>query len=146
MRQVKPIPQTMKLAPTLAQRVFQLREFRNLTVRDLARLCRFPPQRIEEIEAGMETWFSSTDRQLLAKALCVEPAVIQEVETRPRLEDPLALQEVSDRLTSLILGGARDLQCPACGHSLRCSIQEGFDIEGQPIGFAKAFCTRCPFV
>src|SRR5262249_19088297 len=80
----RPIPSTMKLADTLAQRVGQLREFRNMTVRDLAKASRFDVRRLEEIESGMETWFSSTERQLLAKALSVEPALLLEVERRSK--------------------------------------------------------------
>ena len=82
MRQVKPFPKGMQFAPTLAQRLSQLREFRNMTVLDLARSSRFSRQRIEDLEAGLESWLSSTDRQLLAKALAVEPKLLQKVEKR----------------------------------------------------------------
>ena len=60
-RQFKPIPSTTKLAETLSQRVAQLRELRNMTVRDLARASRFGLKRVEDIESGMETWFSATE-------------------------------------------------------------------------------------
>lgn len=145
-KQIRPLPSTTPLAPTLAQRVQQLRDFRNLTVKDLAKLSRFSTVRIEEIEAGLESWLSASDRQLLAKALSVEPAILLEVETRPGLGDSHEKQALAQYLSRAILEGARDLQCPNCGHTLRCSIQEGFDIEGQPIRFPKAFCTKCPFV
>lgn len=145
-KQIRPLPSTTPLAPTLAQRVQQLRDFRNLTVKDLAKLSRFAIARIEDIEAGLESWLSASDRQLLAKALSVEPAILLEVEARPGLGDSLEKQALAQYLSRAILEGARDLQCPNCGHTLRCSIQEGFDIEGRPIRFPKAFCTKCPFV
>jgi hypothetical protein len=116
-----------------------------MTVRDLAKSARFSARRVEEIEAGLETWFSSTDRQLLAKALSVEPEILQEVESR-RHGDENIPQMVMDELADLILHGQRDLQCPRCGGNLRCSVQQGFDIEGKPMHLPKAFCQKCPFV
>jgi transcriptional regulator with XRE-family HTH domain len=139
----------MKLADSLAQRIAQLREFRNMTVRDLATASRFDPRRLEDIEAGMETWFSTTERQLLAKALSVEPALLKEVEKRskPGLTDENELSsDDSQQLSRAILSGARDLECPHCGDILKCSVQEGRDLEGRPIHFAKAFCLKCPFI
>jgi len=151
MKQVKPIPSTMPLAPTLARRVNQLREYRNMTVRDLAQISRFKPQRIEDIEGGVETWLSSSDRQLLAKALNIEPALLQEVESRMVAgqnvpESHMLDRTTSEQLATAIVNGARELECPDCGSPLKCSIQEGTDIEGHPIRLAKAYCTKCPFV
>jgi DNA phosphorothioation-dependent restriction protein DptG len=137
----------INLASTLAQRVRQLRDARNLTVRDLARLTKFGTNRIEDIESGIETWLSTTDRQILAKVLVVEPSVIQEVEnkTNTEIEDEF-LQKVSKNISESILNGARDLECPICGGTLKCSVQRGIDLDDNPIYFAKAFCTKCPFV
>ncbi len=151
MRQIRPIPSDMKLASTLAQRVNQLREFRNMTVRDLARLARFKMQRVEDIEGGLETWLSSSDRQLLAKALNIEPALLQEVESRilagHQVRDSHLLnQATSEQIANAIINGARELECPDCGSTLRCSVQEGTDIEGHPVRMAKAFCMKCPFI
>lgn len=146
MKQSSPIPAKMILAPTLAQRVGQLRDFRNMTVRDLGKLSRLGIVRIEEIEAGMESWLSSTDRQLLAKALSVEPRLLLEVEARPNLDESTAQKLERESQAAAILEGARDLECLECGGTLKCSIQEGYDIGGQPIAFAKAFCMSCPFV
>jgi len=146
MRQVKPLPPDLKLAPTLAQRVWQLREWRNMTLKDLARWSRFPLKRLEDIEAGLETWFSSADRQRLAKALSVEPYLLEEVEARYYQDDSQAQAARSQQLTLSILGGLRDLNCPDCGSTLKCSIQEGLDLEEKPIRLAKAFCLKCPFV
>jgi len=149
-KQSRPLPPDLKLAPTLARRLAQLREFRNMTVRDLARASRFSPERIDDIEQGLETWLSTTDRQILAKALTVEPMVLQEVERRAKLTtehyDEQIVEMAQKQLTEAILTGARDLECPNCGGTLKCSVQEGLDIDEQPIRFAKAFCLKCPFI
>ncbi|MBI4533798.1 MAG: helix-turn-helix domain-containing protein [Candidatus Melainabacteria bacterium] len=144
MRQLRPLPSSVELAPTLAQRVAQLRDLRNMTQMDVARRTRFSRQRIEDIESGIETWLSSTDRQLLAKALCVEPVLLQEVETQTVLRPPdnLASQDIAKS----ILLGIHPIACPNCDSLLTCSIQAGFGLEGEPIKFPKAFCAHCPFV
>jgi transcriptional regulator with XRE-family HTH domain len=146
MRQLKPIPSELMTSKTLARRVFELREFRNMTVRDLAKASRFSVQRVEDIESGLETWLSSSDRQLLAKALNVEPQLLQEVETRSGLQPTTEDVRTNEQLVEAILQGVRDLQCPNCGGTLKCSVQEALDIEGNPTQFAKAFCVNCPFV
>jgi transcriptional regulator with XRE-family HTH domain len=149
-KRLGPIPKELKLASTLAQRLFQLREFRNLTVRDLARASRFSVIRIEELEAGMETWLSATDRQLLAKALNVEANVLQEVESRPTLSSTTESKDyVPDRRREIIraiINGARDLECPECNGALKCSIQQGLDMDNNEVSVARAFCIKCPFV
>jgi transcriptional regulator with XRE-family HTH domain len=145
-RQYKPLPPNLELASTLARRINELREMRNLTVKDLARMTRFTSKRIEDIEAGLETWLSATDRQRLSTALGIEPALLAEVESRSGLDDLDAKQDVAMALTDAILNGARHLQCPQCGSNLQCSIQEALDFEGNPTQFAKAFCAKCPFI
>jgi transcriptional regulator with XRE-family HTH domain len=143
--QFKPLPSDIVLATTLARRVGQLRDFRNMTIKDLGKLSRLGEQRIEDIEAGLETWLSVTERQLLAKALVVEPYLIQEVESKPPADDEQA-EDAHARLVQAILRGARDLECPNCGGTLRCSVADALDIEGQPTRFAKAYCMKCPYV
>jgi transcriptional regulator with XRE-family HTH domain len=145
-RQYKQLPPDLELAPTLARRVNQLREMRNLTVKDLARLTRFTSKRIEDIEAGLETWLSATDRQRLSTALMIEPAMIQEVESRSGQDDSGARADVALYLADAILKGARQLECPDCGSIMNCSIQNALDFEGRPTQFAKAFCMKCPFI
>jgi transcriptional regulator with XRE-family HTH domain len=152
MKQLRPLPSTMQLAPTLAQRVQQLREFRNMTELDVAKQSRFGLKRIEDLEQGVETWLSAPDRQLLANALSVEPGLLQEVETRSIAghhagrESHMLNHATSAQLSESILHGARDLECPDCGATLKCSIQEAIDMEGYPTKSAKAFCLKCPFV
>lgn len=149
-KRLGPIPADVVLASTLAQRIFQLREFRNLTVKDLAKASRFSIKRIEELEAGMETWLSATDRQLLAKALNVEAIVLQEVEDRALLSETdqskSFLEDKRREVVRSIINGARDLECPECSGPLKCSIQQGFDLENREVIMARAFCTKCPFV
>lgn len=144
-RQFRPLPENVSLEPTLARRVNQLREFRNMTVRDLAKVTKLTVQRIEDIEGGLETWLSTTDRQLLAKALVVEPNLLQEVETRQTGMDS-EVRYSAENLAEQILAGNRDLTCPNCAGALRCSVQHAFDLDGNPTAFAKAFCVKCPFV
>ena len=152
MKQTGPIPKTIELAGTLAQRVTQLRELRNMTMRDLARSTKFGIKRIEDIQSGLETWLSASDRQILAKALVVEPALLKEVESRLDGQGSEAAQVVrvpevvKIDLATAILEGIKRLNCPLCGNALNCSIQRGFDMEGYPVQLAKAYCTKCPFI
>ena len=146
----RPIPRDMPLADTLASRVRQIREFRNMSQLELANESRIGLERLHDIESGMETWLSSPDRQVLAKALSVEPVMLLEVEYRPDHRAHPEFSSLSDELrqemAEAILAGARELECPQCGSLLRCSIQQGFDIKEQPIYFPRAFCQKCPFV
>jgi transcriptional regulator with XRE-family HTH domain len=150
LKQSRPLPPNFELAPTLARRLLQLREFRNMTVLDLAKLSRLGTDRIDDIEQGLETWLSTTDRQVLARALVVDPRLLQEVEKRAVIETDYRNEESillsQKQLIEAILNGARDLECPNCGGTLKCSIQDALDIEGQPIAFPKAFCVKCPFI
>lgn len=151
MKQFKPIPHDIALAPTLARRIAQVREFRNMTVRDLATTSNFSVKRIEDLEAGLETWLSSADRQRLAKALTLEPRVLQEVEQRypdiaPLPESHLLDAKTAERLAQDILDGVENLKCPDCGSPLRTNVIDGFDMDGYPTQFPKGFCSKCPYV
>jgi hypothetical protein len=120
-----------------------------MTVAALAKESHFTKARITDIETGMECWLSSSDRQLLALALKVDAGLLQEVEARPRLEpsdDPARFEAILSDLRDSVLSGARELECPQCGNTLRCRVQEGLDIDEQPVFMAKAFCQKCPFV
>ncbi|MBY0551771.1 MAG: hypothetical protein K2W95_31095 [Candidatus Obscuribacterales bacterium] len=144
MRQFRPIPPEFNLGETLARRVFQIREFRNMTRKDLSRYSRLKEEKIEDIEAGVETWLSVVERQLLAKALSIEPILLQEVETRPNLgaETMYALEI---ELGKKILEGKTVLECPKCGGTLNCRVEQGYDIQGNVIKMAKAYCTSCAY-
>jgi transcriptional regulator with XRE-family HTH domain len=149
-KQIRHVPASFQFGDTLAQRVFQLREFQNLTTKDLAKSSRLSLPRIEDIEAGIETWLSTTDRQLLAKALNVEPGVLQEVEKRASVSSTKETAKYNaDRLREIIdeiFNGVRELECPDCGSTLKCSLEEALDLEGRSIAFARAFCIKCPFI
>ena len=123
-KELKPLHLACNLAPSLAQRVFQIREMRNLTVKDLAKMSRFPVGRIEDIESGVETWLSASDRQLLARALSVEPLLLQEVEGR-RLDSASADEKlkIQVELAEKIMQGLKEQACPNCGGSLKCRLQ-----------------------
>lgn len=143
------LPNNMPLKGTLAGRVNQLREFRNMTVKDLAKATRMTAQRIEDIESGFETWLSTTDRQILAKALRVEPMIIKEVEWRPPEEVPELAEvprETIEELADNILHGERNLDCPRCKSPMTCYVQEAIDLEENKIFLPMASCTKCPFV
>lgn len=139
-----------ELAETLALRVSRLREARNLTVRDLARLCHFTIRRIEEIEGGIEVWLSITDRSILARALGVQSETLREVEASP---DDLkkdrattaAEQADLDRIADRVLAGEKNIACPRCGAILITAVENALDFEGQPTKFARAYCPVCPF-
>ena len=151
MKQFKPIPIDHPLAPTLARRIVQVREFRNMTVLDLALLANFSIKRVEDLESGLETWLSSTDRQRLAKALSVEPTLLKEVEQRhseiaPLPESHMLDAETAEKLSRDILDGVENLKCPDCGSPLKTNVIDGFDMDGFPTQFAKAFCVKCPYV
>jgi transcriptional regulator with XRE-family HTH domain len=149
-KQVGPLPADFQLGNTLARRIWQLRDFRNMTVRDLAKASRFTVERIDDLEQGLETWLSFTDRQILAAALSIDPQLFQEVERRATVTtdnyDQQLVSAHQNQLADAILSGVRDIECPNCGGTLKCSVQEGFDLEGKPIRFPKAFCLKCPFL
>lgn len=146
----RPLPKDLSLATTLAGRVFQIREFRNMTLVDLAKDSNLTHARIQDIESGMETWLSSPVRQRLAKALNVEPVLLQEVEYRPAAHKHPELTEVPaavyEELSEKILAGQTDLKCPRCRSELRSYVKQGIDLQEQPIHFATAHCVKCPFV
>ncbi len=146
MKQFKPLAITGDLGDTLARRIQALRCLRHLSIGQLAALSRFSPRRLEEIEAGFETWLSYVDRQVLAKSLGIEPGLIEEVEKRSDDYDEQESRLREKTLVDAILAGARELDCPRCQRPLRASVQEGFDLDGNRIIFAKAFCSVCPFV
>lgn len=137
---------------SLSSRVALLREFRNLTVLDLAKRSRFSIKRIEQIESGEETWLSVTDRQVLARALGVEPGVLKEVEFSPQ-DFPGVFDKKdsagpvdTDSMAQEILKGYTDIKCPRCKTQLKTSIELAYDIEGAPTRFARAYCPQCPFL
>lgn len=117
-----------------------------MSVWEVAKLCRFKVQRVEELESGLETWLSAADRQIIAKALAVEPALLKEVETRSGLADFDEIGSKEKLLRQEILLGKTKLACPQCGGRLVCTVENALDIEDRPFRFAKAFCNECTFI
>lgn len=119
-----------------------------MTVLDLSMSSKMPVKRIEDLESGLETWLSSPDRQIIAKAMEIEPILFQEVELRPddSYQEPTYTSEDLDFLAEKILDGEVDLPCPACGKPLKCKIEEAYDLKDRAVVYPKAFCRICPFV
>ena len=130
-----PIPSDLVLESTLASRLNQLRQFRNLSKKELAQAVRMTEERIDDIESGLETWLSAAERQIIAKALYIDPNLLKEVEYRPADSSHPSYAsmsvEINTSLTDSILSGMRDLACPQCGNTLRCSVQKRVDINGE---------------
>ena len=141
----------LELANSLSSRVALLREFRNMTVRDLAKRSHFTIRRIEGIESGEENWLSVSDRQILARALGVEPRVLKDVELSPDDYPGVYSNTVqpppvdTDVMAENILKGYTDIKCPRCGTELKTSIEQALDVEGRPTNYARAYCPKCPF-
>lgn len=137
---------------TLSSRVAFLRESKNMTILDLAKRSRFSRERIERIESGEETWLSISDRQILARALGVEPGLLKDVESSPSdypgvYDKKIPSTQVidDDAMAERILKGYTDVDCPKCGTPLKTSVEDACDIEGAPTQFARAYCPKCPF-
>lgn len=139
------------LAATLAQRVGQLRERRNMTRLDLSRATHIPIKRIEALESGEEIWLSFADRAALARALGVLPACLKEVEKIP---PHLAFEQQAEakkekidlyELAEDVLAGKTGLLCPDCKTPLKTSIENAWDIEERLCKIARAYCPLCPF-
>lgn len=142
-----PKRQSPPLEKTLARRVSQLRDLKNLTVLDLSRVTRMSVKRIEAIESGQEIWLSIRDRTVLARALGVQPAILQEVEACPSEMSPARMQSVAavDEIAERILAGEVQIPCPQCQTNLKVSVEDALDFEGRPTQFARGYCPVCPF-
>ena len=146
----RPLPKDLALASTLASRLNQIRQFRNMSKSELAEACRIPNKRLDDLEAGLETWLSPSDRQIIAKALFIDPTILKEAEYRPDIDNAhpsyaAMSDEIIQRIEQSILNGARNLSCPQCDNILKCSVQERRDLNNEKVYFAKAFCVKCPF-
>ena len=136
------------LPKTLASRISYIRNERRIHIAELSLRARIPIELIEDLEAGIETWLPTAIRQRIARVLKVDPAILEEVEVKnigtvdELREPPLELRE---RIQDEILSGKKDIKCPTCGSPLRTWIQEGFDLNDNPIKTPKAHCTVCVF-
>ena len=136
------------LPKTLASRISFLRNARRIHIAELSLQARVPVKLLEDIEAGIETWLPTSIRQRIARVLKVDPNILEEVEVKkintehfPK-EPPL---ELTERIQEEILSGVQDIKCPVCSNPLRIWIQEGFDLNSNPVKTPKAHCTVCVF-
>ncbi len=136
------------LPKTLASRVSFIRNTRRIHIADLSLRAKVSIELLEDIEAGIETWLSTSVRQRIARVLKVDPIILEEVELKntnvenfPK-DPPL---ELTERIQEEILSGVKDIKCPVCGKPLRVWIQEGLDLNGNQAKSAKAHCTECVY-
>ncbi len=135
------------LPKTLASRLSFLRNKRCLHIAELSYQARVPLELVEDIEAGIERWLATSVRQRIARVLKVDPNILEEVEVRDlnfdlRTKVP---HELIERMQDEILISVKDLKCPLCSSLMRTWIQEGFDLNGNPIKSPKGHCTVCVF-
>lgn len=135
------------LPNTLASRVSFIRNARGIHILKLAEEARIPVDLIEAVESGIETWLSVAVRQRIARVLKVDPIILEEVEVKREVKDLLKNPpvEVIERIQNEIMNNIRDITCPLCGHPLKIWIQEGFDLNENPVKSPKAHCTECVF-
>ena len=135
------------LPNTLAARVSFIRNARGIHILELAKEARVSVNLIEEVESGIETWLSVAVRQRIARVLKVDPIILEEVEIKREFKDLLKdpQLEIIERIQNEIMDGVRNITCPVCGHPLKIWIQEGFDLNENPVKSPKAHCTVCVF-
>ncbi len=139
---------TEGLPKTLASRVSFLRNARKIHIAELALKARVPVKLLEDIEAGIETWLSVTVRQRIASILKVDPIILEEVEVKTISSQELQKEppmELLERISEDILSGIKNINCPLCSSPLKIWIQEGLDLNENPVKAAKAHCTVCVF-
>ena len=136
------------LPKTLASRVSFLRNERRIHIADLSHQARVSIKLLEDIEAGIETWLPTSVRQRIARVLKVDPKILEEVEIKNKkiemlYKDPPG--ELIERICEEILEGVADIKCPACGSEMKVWIQDGFDLNENPIKTPKGYCKSCVF-
>ena len=135
-----------KLPNTLASRISFLRNARKIHIAELAHEARVKVKLLEDIEAGIETWLPTSVRQRIARVLKVDPNILEEVEVKNiNDENKEPPKELTERIQEEILLGKTNINCPHCQSPLRVWIQEGFDLNGNPVKTAKGHCTVCVF-
>lgn len=136
------------LPNTLGSRVLFLRNSRRLHLAELSHQARVSIKMLEDIEAGIETWLPTSVRQRIARVLKVDPNILEEVEIKKLIPDAEIKNppyEVIERIQEEILSGGKNILCPVCKNLLRVWVQEGFDLNGEPVKSAKGHCTVCVF-
>ncbi len=136
------------LPKTLASRVSFLRNGRSIHIADLSLRAKVPIKLLEDIEAGIETWLPTSVRQRIAIVLKVDPYILEEVEVKIQSTDEIYRNppgELIERICGEILEGVSDIKCPLCSSEMKTWIQDGFDLNGNPIKTPKGYCKNCVF-
>lgn len=136
------------LPKSLASRVSYIRNARRIHIEEMSQQARVSIKFLEDIEAGIETWLPTTVRQRIARILKVDPHILEEVEVKHKKSSDLPKNpplEIYERIEEEIISGNKNIKCPVCGEALKIWIQEGLDLNGNPIKTAKGHCTVCVF-
>ncbi len=136
------------LPKTLASRVSFLRNGRRIHIAELSLQAKVPIKLLEDIEAGIETWLSTSIRQRISIVLKVDPKILEEVEVKNQTSDEVYRNppgELIERICEEILEGVNDIKCPLCSSEMKAWIQDGFDLNGEPIKTPKGYCKSCVF-
>ena len=136
------------LPKTLASRVSFLRNARRLHIAELAFQAKVSVDFLEDIESGIETWLPTSIRQRIARVLKVDPFILEEVEVKNEKETQLPKappKELLERIQEEILSELKNIKCPVCGSLMKTWVQDGFDLNGNPVKSAKGHCTVCVF-
>ena len=136
------------LPKTLASRVSFLRNERRIYIADLSLQAKVPIKLLEDIEAGIETWLPTSVRQRISIVLKVDPKILEEVEVKNLKTEELYRNppgELIERICEKISKGINDIKCPLCSSEMKVWIQDGFDLNGEPIKTPKGYCKSCVF-
>jgi transcriptional regulator with XRE-family HTH domain len=138
------------LPDTLAQRVQQLREQRDITLSTLARLALLEEDDVRDIEQGITLFLAPHTRQKLAKVLRIKPYVLEDVEKPPPSPDngPIVKRfsavEQLQFLQKLLNSPAVDYTaCPRCDDIAQVQRFERQDIHGLTVHAIKVRCPHC---
>ena len=137
-----------KLPKTLASRVSFLRNARRIHIAELSLQTKVPIKLLEDIEAGIETWLPTSVRQRISIVLKVDPKILEVVEVKNKKFEGLYKEppgELVERICTEILEGVNEIKCPTCGGEMKTWIQDGFDLNGEPIKTPKGYCKSCVF-
>ena len=136
------------LPKTLASRVSFLRNARRIHIAELSLQARVPIKLLEDIEAGIETWLPTSVRQRISIVLKVDPKILEVVEVKNLKSEELYRNppgELIERLCKEILEGTSNIKCPLCSSEMKVWIQDGFDLNSEPIKTPKGYCKNCVF-
>lgn len=144
---------------TLAMRVQQARQARNLTREALAELADIHFDLLEEIEESKLTFLSHVQRSRLARALKLETDQLRVLErwvpqhTAPHADDTTLAEHRYDNSPFLKRLPIHEMlrhpegfwPCPSCGAALQTHSFPRETLEGIPLLEVKIRCSQCLF-